>query len=99
VYKHRAAISLRAIAATGVLSAAFSIATSWAAAKVLGVSTGEAAVGRVGFLCHCCFNMAAVLCGLGSSMRVCLAAAAPAGSTGELTGQAAMSKVLAVLTV
>jgi hypothetical protein len=41
IYKHRAALALRGIAATAALSAAFSVATSVAAAKLLGVSTGR----------------------------------------------------------
>lgn len=41
IYKHRAALALPAIAATAALSAAFSVTTSVAAAKVLGVSTGK----------------------------------------------------------
>lgn len=40
MYKHRRALALPAIAATAALSAAFSVATSAAAAKLLGVSTG-----------------------------------------------------------
>lgn len=40
IYKHRASLALPGIAATAALSAAFSVATSVAAAKLIGVSTG-----------------------------------------------------------
>jgi putative effector of murein hydrolase len=62
IYKHWKALALPGIAATAVVSAAFSVATSVLAAKLLGVSTGEGlgeqgpdGAGR-GENCHCHFH-------------------------------------------
>jgi hypothetical protein len=69
IYKHRAALALPAIAATAALSAAFSVATSVAAAKVLGVSTGEdpSPVGLV-LLCVFATSLVALALYLSSSL-------------------------------
>jgi putative effector of murein hydrolase len=45
IYKHWKALALPGIAATAVVSAAFSVATSVLAAKLLGVSTGTGLIG------------------------------------------------------